>query len=300
MRYPYKSGASALPSCIAGQSAVAVNYNPETPMPWTTRVFWPNDSLVGTYQSSGIYWLHNFPTYPNPGMIKVITEDGCGKRDTSYINQVPLNTGRRIEIKGGCPGPLGESGNADVLLYGNANGYGGQGGGVSVASVRIIKKDSTSVSIPQNYTSWDGTEQVFYFTNLATGTYVLESSLGCIGYKIYDTVTVKPYVYPLQEQTHITQCGTNAFAFKDSVTGGIAPFTLEILETVPLITQLLTGPQSANTFLIPPGTGLDTIKLRVIDACGNAHVKNFPVSHLASCLPLDVVGDQEKQNQPEG
>ncbi|RYY69417.1 MAG: T9SS type A sorting domain-containing protein, partial [Chitinophagaceae bacterium] len=33
---------------------------------------------------------------------------------------------------------------------------------------------------------------------------------------------------------------------------------------------------------------------------GNAHVKNFPVSHLASCLPLDVVNDPEKQNQAEG
>ncbi|RYF98956.1 MAG: T9SS type A sorting domain-containing protein, partial [Chitinophagaceae bacterium] len=144
------------------------------------------------------------------------------------------------------------------------------------------------------------TEQVYYLTNLSTGTYVLESSLGCIGYKIYDTVTVKPYQYPLQEQTHVTQCGTNSFVFKDSVTGGVSPFTYEILATVPNLPSLLTGTQLSNTFIIPPGAGLDTIKMRVMDACGNAHVKNFPVNHLATCLPLDVVNDPEKQNKQEG
>ncbi|RYG22718.1 MAG: T9SS type A sorting domain-containing protein, partial [Chitinophagaceae bacterium] len=113
-------------------------------------------------------------------------------------------------------------------------------------------------------------------------------------------IEIKPYVYPIQDQTHITQCGTNSFAFKDSVTGGIAPFTYEILATVPNLPSLFTGTQSSNTFIIPPGAGLDTIKVRVMDACGNAHVKNFPVSHLVSCLPLDVASDPEKQNKPEG
>ncbi|RYY43418.1 MAG: T9SS type A sorting domain-containing protein, partial [Chitinophagaceae bacterium] len=298
--YPKKSHSDVYPSCMVMQSAVAVYFAPEAPMPRTTYVYWPNDSLVATFQSSGGNWQHHYPTYPQPGLIKVVTEDGCGIRDTSYITQLPLYPVRRLETKGGCPGPSGESGSADILLYGSAGAYAGQGNGAPVGSIKIIKKDSAAVSIPQNYTIWNGSEQIYYFTNLSTGTYVLESTIGCAGYKVYDTVTVKPYVYPLQEQTHITQCGTNSFAFKDSVIGGIAPFTYEILATVPNLPSLLTGTQLSNTFIIPPGAGLDTIKMRVMDACGNAHVKNFPVSHLASCLPLDVVSDPEKQNKPEG
>ncbi|RZJ99279.1 MAG: T9SS type A sorting domain-containing protein, partial [Flavobacterium sp.] len=157
--------------------------------------------------------------------------------------------------------------------------------------IKIIKKDSINVSVPQNYTVWNGVEQLYYFTNLSTGTYILESTIGCAGYKVYDTVTVRPYVYPLQEQTHITQCGTNSFVFKDSVTGGIAPFTYEVIASVPNIASLQTGPQSSNVFLIPPGANLDTVKMRVMDACGNAHIKNFSVNHLASCLPLETLED---------
>ncbi|RYE50466.1 MAG: T9SS type A sorting domain-containing protein, partial [Sphingobacteriales bacterium] len=266
-------------------------YHPEAPLPWTTKIFWPNDSLVATYQSSGSNWMHAYPTYPGNGKIKVVTEDGCGKRDTSLIDQGNIiQPVRRKEIVGGCPGISGVSGGGDIVLHGNAAAYAGNGLDLPRGTVRIVKKDSQSVSIPQSYTQYNGAsaEQDYFFTNLSTGTYVLESIVGCNGFKVYDTIQIKPYVYPIQEQTHITQCGTNAFAFRDTVTGGVSPFTYEIMRSVPSLTALLGGPQSSNTFLIPPGSTLDTIQIRVVDFCGNAHLKEFPVDRIASCLPLGV------------
>ena len=290
VRFPYKSSARVFPSCMIGQSAVAVNFAVETPKPWTTYVYWPNDSLVATFQSSGSNWYHHYPTYPFAGTTKVITQDGCGNRDTSYLTPPPLLATRWIEIKGGCPGILGESGGGDIILHGNAAAYAGMGTGTSLASIKIIKKDSLSVNIPQTFTQFNSAtnEQDFFFTNLSTGVYVLESTVGCNGLKIYDTVNIMPYVYPEQEQTHITQCGSNPFVFRDTITGGLAPYTYEIVGTNPHVSSLLTGIQSSNIFSIPPGTNLNTITIQVIDACGNSNTKEFPVNKLANCMPLLV------------
>ncbi|RYZ24219.1 MAG: T9SS type A sorting domain-containing protein, partial [Chitinophagaceae bacterium] len=300
VRYPYKSSAGAYFACMVGQSGISVKYSLEAPQPWTTRIFWPNDSLVATYASSGANWWHTYPTYPGSGMIKVVTEDGCGKRDTSYFGQNTIFPHRRLEVKGGCPGIYGNSGGGDIVLHGNFEAYNNPAQSVPIAAVRIVLKDGQPANQLYNSTQANGAEQDFYFTNLPTGTYVLESTVGCMGFKVYDTIRVNPYQYPLQEQTHVTQCGTNSFVFKDTVAGGLPPFVYEILATKPAWSSLITGPQSSNTFLIPPGASLDTVQMRVTDACGNAHVKDFPVNRLASCLPLPVLSGELQNNNKNG
>lgn len=298
--YPRKVKTDIHATCYVLETAVSSIFSPETPKPWKTFIYWPNDSLVASYQDNG--WYLTYPTYHHPGTIKVIQEDGCGKRDTSYLNQPNLYPIRTIDTRGGCPGITGTSGGGDVIFHGSAAAYGGIGSGAPVATVRIIKKDSTSVNIPQSYTQWNTAlyTQDYYFSNLPTAVYIFESIIGCAGYKIYDTIAVKPYAYPVQELPHITQCGTNSFVFKDSVSGGVSPFTFEVLSTNPAMPALLTGAQPSNTFVIPPGASLDTITIRVTDYCGNAHVKNFPVNHVASCLPLDVMDDPRTESEREG
>ena len=294
VRYPYKSFASGFGNCMVGQSAVAVNYSAETPLPWTTKVYWPNDSLVGTYQSSGANWYHYYPTYPGAGNIKVVTQDGCGKTDTTYIIQsVVVQPSRRKEVIGGCPGIYGPSGGGDIVLHGNAAAYANLNG-FPLGRVKIISKDGQPAAISQSYTRFNGgtNEQDYYFTNLSTGTYVVESALGCTDYKVYDTVTINPYVYPGQAPTTIPQCGSNPVTFRDTATGGVAPLTFEVLQTIPNIPSLITGPQASNTFTITPGSKLDTVKIRVIDNCGNSNIEEFPVSHLSSCEILPV-GDEQ-------
>lgn len=296
VRYPFKSSANVFASCAIGQSAIAVKYNLLAPQPWTTYIYWPNDSLVGTFHSSGANWFHHYPTYPSAGTTKVVTEDGCGRRDTSYVTQIPMLATRRLEVIGGCPGILGPSGGGDIILHGNRSAYGG-------GNIKIIKKDGVNVNIPQTHTLFNSVtgEQDFIFTNLTTGLYILESTIGCLGYKTYDTIEIKPYVYPLQEQPEILQCGINPYLFRDTVTGGVAPFTYEIVGTNPTLPSLLTGPQLTNLFTVPPGTNLNTISIQVVDACGNSNIKVFPVTQLAGCIALEVGSLKEQtgmQNKP--
>ncbi|RYZ51059.1 MAG: hypothetical protein EOP49_12565 [Sphingobacteriales bacterium] len=299
IRYPRSFSTSLNYTCMVTQAAIISLFGPEAPRPHKTEIFYPNGQLAATYTDAGTYLT--YPTWPQPGTITIIQEDGCGYRDTSLQVQPMILPVRSITFRGGCPGTAGNSGGGDIILTGNATAYGMQNNGIPSSSVTIIKKDNQLVNIPHNAAQWLAASQQWMFTisNLQTGTYILESSLGCAGYKVYDTIEIKPYVYPIQDQTHITQCGTNSFAFKDSVTGGIAPFTYEILNTVPYLSSLITGPQQSGIFMIPPGSSLDTVQLRVIDACGNGHVKSFPVSHLASCLPLEVVINPDRDHTEE-
>lgn len=293
VRYPYRSAAETYSLCEVGTSTVAVKFMREAPTPWTTEVYWPTDSLVGRFASSGASWYHSYPTYPHAGNVKIVTEDGCGKRDTTYLSQPTIFPVRRVEAKGGCPGIYGDSGGGDIILSGEKNAYANNWNNWNngaAAPVTIIEKDGQPVSIPQSFTQENAAtgQQQYQFTNLPTGSYVLESSLGCYGYKVYDTITIQPYVYPVQEQNHIVQCGTNTVVFEDSVSGGLGPLNFEILSTSPALPSMLTGPQASPSFLIPAGINLDTIQIRVTDACANAHVKSFPVLHQDPCLTLPV------------
>ncbi len=294
--YPRNFSTQLHHHCAVFQTGVGSHFGPESPRPHRTTIFYPDGLLAGTFVDQGTYL--EFPTYPLPGNLTVIQEDGCGHKDTSVLAQPMLLPTSRILFTGGCPGINGSSGGGNLTLYGDRVGYGGQGNGNGPATVQIIKQDGNPVNILPNHIQWNATagEQVYQFTNLTTGTYILESTIGCYGMKVYDTAVVRPYVYPTQDQPHIYQCGSNAYVFRDTVTGGLAPYTYEILATVPSLFSLLTGPQSSNTFFIPPGTSLSTITMRVVDACGNSNIRVFPVNHLGFCDPL--VGINPVQNIP--
>jgi hypothetical protein len=292
--------------CSVVESGIGSGFGPESPMPHKTTIFYPDGTLAGNYINE--YYLL-YPTWPLPGTFTVIQEDGCGHKDTSLIHQPALLPTRTVTYTGGCPGINGSSGGGDILLAGNAYAYAGirpdgQQTIMPLATVRIIEKDNQAVNIPQTYTQWNNTtqQQEYYFTNLSTGVYILESTIGCYGYKLYDTIEVRPYVYPLQEQTHITQCGTNPYVFRDTITGGVAPFTYQMIDTNPVLSSLLNGPQSSNIFSIPPGTNLNTITIQVVDACGNSNTKVYPVNHSPSCVTLPgdslINHPSQPQNKP--
>jgi hypothetical protein len=286
--YPRKFETILYNDCQISQTGIGSYFNYSTPFPQTTYVYWPNDSLVKTNYSTfagSPQTYFTYPTYPFPGVIKVVQEDGCGNRDTSYLNQAQIYPIRTLEAKGICPGIIGSSGGGDIVLSGNKIAYGGS----VQATVSIVKIDSVTVTIPQTYTQWNAVtnKQEYFFTNLTTGLYVFESTVGCYGFKVYDTINVRPYLYPLQEQTHILQCGSNPYLFKDTITGGMVPFTYEIIALNPSNPSLMTGPQISNVFSIPPGTDLSSITIQVIDACGNSNTRVFPVTQ-SNCYPLLV------------
>ncbi|MDB5207491.1 MAG: type sorting protein [Flavisolibacter sp.] len=286
--YPRNFSSQLNYTCMVYVSAVGVTFDSSSQHPFTTSIYYPDgtEAMVHTSNNSSSYI--SFPTYPTAGTITVVQQDGCGYKDTSLLYQPMLLPTRTVTYTGGCPGINGNSGGGDILLIGDRYAYGGRGNGAPVATVNIIKRDGIPVNIPQSHTLWNNSTQLqeYYFTNQTTGIYVLESTIGCAGYKVYDTIEVRPYIYPLQNQTNILQCGSNPYVFKDSITGGVPPYTYEIISTNPYMASLITGSQSSNSFSIPPGTNLNTITIQVIDACGNSNTKEFPVNHLGTCYPL--------------
>jgi len=286
--YPRGFSTKLHSTCYVSQSAVESNFSAESSRPHKTTIYYPNGIVAATYTDAGTFL--SYPTWAGAGTIRVIQEDGCGNKDTSMLNQPDMTPLRNVFFTGGCPGVNGDSGGGDLVLSSSNAAYTEKGSNGQKPSVTIIKKDGLSVNIPHTYTQWNYStqQQEYFFTNLTTGVYIIESTVGCGGYKVYDTTIVSPYQYPLQEQTHILQCGINPFAFKDTITGGKGPYSYEITSTSPSFPSLLTGTQTSNIFSIPPGTNLNTITIQVIDACGNSNTKTYPVNHSETCDPLIV------------
>lgn len=298
VRYPSEFRAEIAGDCQITVTGVRAYFNASSRKPYTTEIYYPDGTLATTYTSNSTYAYVTYNTFPLPGIIKVVQRDSCGFSDTSYLNQPQILPVRKIKTFGGCPGLVGNSGGGNIELWGNYYGY------HTFGVTKIITYDGNPVSIPSNSQGLANNDEgewgmKYFFTNLQTGIYVIESTLGCVGFKIYDTVTIKPYVYPLQEQTHILQCGSNPYMFKDTITGGVSPYSYEIIALNPSTPSLLTGPQTTNVFSIPPGTDLNTITIQIVDACGNSHTKVFPVNQ-SNCYPLvvdSVTGNRQLQNK---
>jgi hypothetical protein len=300
--YPRNFSTRLYYSCTVQYSTITSIFGVESPRPHKTTILYPDGSLAGQFIDAGTQLT--YATWPTPGTLTVIQEDGCGFRDTSRLVQADIFPVRQLSYKGGCPGINGPSGGGDIILSGSAIAYTGvMGNGAPQGVVRIIKKDGVPFTVSPSLIRWNNQKRTldYHFTNLATGTYVLESTLGCSSWKVYDTLEIKPYMYPAQEQTEILQCGTNPYSFRDTITGGVSPFTYQVLSTTPSLPALLTGPQTSNLFNIPPGTNLNTITIQVVDACGNSNTKTFPVNHLnEGCTPLDVDSLQAKAAGQKG
>ena len=65
-----------------------------------------------------------------------------------------------------------------------------------------------------------------------------------------------------------------------AVTGGLSPFSYEIIGSVPESPAIVANAQSSPVFSIDNGTTYGLVRLRAIDACGNATIND------ASVLPL--------------
>jgi len=78
------------------------------------------------------------------------------------------------------------------------------------------------------------------------------------------------------------QCDNNSFSVGAAVTGGIAPYTYEIIASSPALPSIVTPPQSNPIFSINNHTQYNLIRLRAIDACGNSALNDV------SILPLPI------------
>ncbi|HMT97469.1 MAG TPA: T9SS type A sorting domain-containing protein, partial [Ferruginibacter sp.] len=122
------------------------------------------------------------------------------------------------------------------------------------------------------------------FTDLAPATYIIRSSENLCGWSRFDTVTIRPYQFPTLANGQAFQCDVGGFSISAQVQNGIGPFMYEIIGSTPSTPSIITAPQASPVFTINNGNMYSLIRLRVVDACGNASLGD------GSILPLALNG----------
>jgi hypothetical protein len=239
--------------------------------PYVVKVYHPNGSLVYADVTSSNPYRIQLAALPTGTKYKVIGIDNCGNTDSATIIPDANIVTKNISVRGKCPSSVWLNGSGDLLATTNSNWYG--------VIPQIIKKNG--VSYNQGYSSVTG--NTYTFADLEPAQYVVEYTQSSCNGKLYDTVTVSPYAYPSQGQSAVYQCDNNGFSLSADVKNGVAPFGFQIIGSLPSSPSIVTASQSSPVFSINNGTIYSLIRLRSIDACGNATLSDVSV------LPLQNI-----------
>lgn len=214
------------------------------------------DSIIGTIAAQ---------TY------KIVATDDCGTKDSVSVGATASYLKHAAIVVAKCPSGTFTNGSGDIKATAQTN--------MGSLTVRIIKKDSITLSpqlAPNTVISGVNT-----FQDLGPGTYIVnyKANDACNIY-LYDTVVIKPYKFPNLSRTSAYQCDVNGFTLEAEVSNGVGPFSYEIIGSSPAFPSIIAGPQAAPVFTINNGTNYSLVRLRALDACGNATLTD------ASILPL--------------
>ncbi len=251
-------------ACVIGSAHVNIRFNSVTG-PYNVRIYHPNGSLVNNINTSSNPLNIILPGLPTGARYKIIGTDNCGIRDTAFLTPDASAITKSIVTRGKCPSALWLNGAGDLQVNCSSNYY--------TATPSVIKKNG--VVFNQSYSSVTGT--VFTFADLEPATYIVEYNMITCNAKVYDTVTVLPYSYPTQGQSAIYQCDNSSLSLGADVQGGVTPFTYQIIGSTPSSPSITTGTQTSPLFSINNGTLYSLVRLRAVDACGNATLDDVSV-----------------------
>jgi hypothetical protein len=262
---------SSYVTCTIGSATVAAQIQSRN-NPYTFHFYHPNGSLLHTVANTWSNWVSvDLPALPAGTQYKVVGTDNCGRKDSSYVTPVATIVTRNVVVRPRCPSGIWQNGSSDLAVTVTSNLF--------TTTPRLFKKDD--VVINQNHNSRAG--NTFNFLNLGPGTYIIEYTMQQCNSKAYDTVVVRPYVNPMQRNSAIYQCDNNSFTVNTNAVNGIGPFTYAIFGSTPATPSIIAGPQASPFFTINNGTTYSLVRLRAIDACGNAALDD------AAVLPLGNV-----------
>ncbi|MBP6024203.1 T9SS type A sorting domain-containing protein [Ferruginibacter sp.] len=266
---------TAKKSCtILGTSNLKVDINSGIPV-FTVSLYSPAGVLLqSVFTSSSSYTFNNMPGLPVPLKYKIVVRDQCGNLDSLEIAPVISIVDRVITISPKCPTGIWPNGSADVLVNITNNNIGGD------ITPKIIKKNGLPVSINASLSSGYN----FTFLNLEPATFIFDTYINDCNKHVYDTIVVRPYIFPVLSGSNAYQCDNNSFSVSVNVSGGIAPYTYEIIGSVPASPSIVTAPQASPNFNINNGTIYSLIRLRVVDGCGNASLYDLSVLPLANFI----------------
>jgi hypothetical protein len=200
---------------------------------------------------------------------KIVATDNCGLIDSAFSKASPsIFTHSPVAIPK-CPSSTWVNGSGSIQTTVASN--------TGKVTVKIIKKNNTKVSVNPSLASGG----VFTFNNLAPAKYIIRYSINdACGKYFYDTITIKTYQYPNLSRSSAYQCDMDGFSIGAVVTDGLGPFTFEIIGSSPAAPSIITAPQTNPSFTINNGNSYSLVRLRTLDACGNATLQD------ASILPL--------------
>jgi hypothetical protein len=255
-------------SCTIGTTTMVVTIS-NAVAPYTVNVYNPGNMLVSTTTTSATsVTVNGLPGLPAGSKYKIIVSGNCSAIDSTTITPVASSLTRTINANSKCPGGQWQNGSGDLLV--NAQFSGG------TVTPKIIDRDGTVVNI--SYTTQSGSN--FTFSNMQPATYIIQYTLQGCATIVNDTFTLKSYNYPSLDQSAVYQCNNNNFSVSAAASGGISPFTYEVIGSSPSFPAITSTPQVSPTFAISNGTTYSVVRLRVIDACGNATIND------AGILPL--------------
>lgn len=256
-------------SCVYGYAKFTFTLS-NAAFPVSMEIYDPSGSLYlsRNYNSSTIN-IDSIPEVTNPDKYKIVVHDNCGGADSLTTEAIASKLVHTPVVTNKCPSAtwLNGSGNIKTTITTN----------LGSVSVKIIKKDGNNYNLNPGASS--GTS--YTFNDLEPAVYIIryKANDNCSVY-LYDTVTIQPYQYPSLNRTSAYQCDNDGFTVAAVVDYGLGPFAYEIIGSTPSSPSIITSPQSSPVFNINNGTSYSLIRLRVLDACGNASLED------ASVLPL--------------
>ena len=263
---------TATPSCAYNTSDLNVTISSGY-SPYVVNVYDTLNNLIKSVSSASNHIVISQIPALIPGQkYKVLVTGACGTPATQYVLASESRLTHNYTITPKCPSSINLNGSSDLLIAAGTN--------LSGVNLSITQKDFTTVSIGYSFRSGNN----FTFNNLDNAVYVITYSFTGCSTTINDTVTLPNYTFPNLARSAAYQCDNNSFSVGASVTGGISPFTYQVIGSVPSAPSIISSPQSNPVFTISNGVQYSLVRLRAIDACGNAGLNDVSILPLANTI----------------
>ncbi len=269
---PLNVTVAAAASCFMGATNITASISSGIP-PYIVTVFDPLNNAVGNVSAStDTISVNDLPSLSSGLQYRVEVIDACGRSSSMMVTPQLSSINKTINIVRQCPTGTLPDGSSDIQVTVSSN--------LGAVFPVIIKVDNANTNL--GYSIQSGNTFTWY--SQGPGTYVIQYDLpgACVN-KLYDTVIVTPYEYPIMANSAVYQCSNNNFSVSTEVIGGTAPYQYQIIGSNPSSPSINTGWQSSPIFDITNGQSYSLVRMRAIDACGNASLSD------ASVLPLENV-----------
>ncbi len=257
-------------SCSYGYGYLDINLT-GTNLPVNITIIKPNGNVfLNKNYSSNYIFVDSLPATTTGQTYKVIATDLCGKKDSAFVSVAASIFTHVATVINKCPSATASNGSGDIQVAAATN--------MGTIQVRITKRNG--VNYTPSLTPNTVAGGVYTFKDLSPGVYIVRYRENYCSVNIFDTVTIKNYTFPNLSKSSAYQCDVNGFSVGAVASGGVAPFSYEIIGSAPTIPAIVTPIQASPIFNINNGSNYSLIRLRAVDACGNGTLND------ASILPL--------------